>query len=273
MRVANQESPVFIPEDPNRTARQRPFIMAAPNGARRGKGDHPALPITIDETVAEAAACFAVGADALHLHVRDADGQHSLDAGLYREALAELDRVVPQMPVQITTEAAGLFDVETQLITLSELRPRAASICVKDIARAPELAARVYGTCAEAGTHVQHILFTPEEQAQLIAWEVAGIVQAEQRDVIHVLGQYTPPVDASPAGVSALSTRQADRPGRWMVCAFGPQEHAVLLATAAAGGDLRVGFENNLAAPDGALAESTAANVAALRAALEEMSA
>ncbi|MEC8515837.1 MAG: 3-keto-5-aminohexanoate cleavage protein, partial [Pseudomonadota bacterium] len=60
-----------------------PRLMVAPNGARRTKADHPAIPVTIQETVETALACAAVGAQAMHLHVRDADQQHVLDAGLY----------------------------------------------------------------------------------------------------------------------------------------------------------------------------------------------
>ena len=89
--------------------------MVAPNGARRGKADHPALPITIDDIVATATACHSAGADALHLHVRDEQGAHSLDAGRYLETLAALSSALPDMPVQITTEAAGVFDVATQM--------------------------------------------------------------------------------------------------------------------------------------------------------------
>ena len=59
----------------------RPFLMVAPNGARRGKADHASLPLTLAETLATARACHAAGADALHLHVRDEAGAHSLDAG------------------------------------------------------------------------------------------------------------------------------------------------------------------------------------------------
>jgi len=38
-----------------------PRIMLAPNGARRGKRDHPALPITLAETVAAAKDGFEIG--------------------------------------------------------------------------------------------------------------------------------------------------------------------------------------------------------------------
>ena len=69
--------------------------MVAPNGARRIKKDHPAVPLTINETVETAKACYKEGAEAIHLHVRDENGQHVLDAGLYKEALNELENQVP----------------------------------------------------------------------------------------------------------------------------------------------------------------------------------
>ena len=45
----------MYPTAPSATSEApHPFVMAAPNGARRGKDDHPALPVSIPETVAEA---------------------------------------------------------------------------------------------------------------------------------------------------------------------------------------------------------------------------
>ena len=77
-----------------------PRIMAAPNGARKQKSDHPAIPITIAQTVEVAKSCWQAGATALHFHLRDDDGAHILDAGLYREGLAELAQAVPVEAVQ-----------------------------------------------------------------------------------------------------------------------------------------------------------------------------
>ena len=54
-----------------------PYMMLAPNGARRGRADHPNLPVSIGETVAATQAAVLAGADGLHLHVRDAAGEHS----------------------------------------------------------------------------------------------------------------------------------------------------------------------------------------------------
>jgi len=74
-----------------------PSIMVAPNGARKTTSDHPAIPVTIEQTAITAKACFDAGAGAIHFHVRDTDQKHVLDAGFYREGLEELNRVVPDM--------------------------------------------------------------------------------------------------------------------------------------------------------------------------------
>ena len=86
-----------------------PKLMVAPNGARKVKKDHPAIPLTISEIVATAKSCSNAGAEAMHFHVRDKDGQHVLDAGLYKETLNELEHQVPSMHIQITTEAIGKY--------------------------------------------------------------------------------------------------------------------------------------------------------------------
>ena len=240
----------------------RPLIMVAPNGARRGKADHPALPVTIPEIVETARACHTAGADAVHLHVRDDDGRHSLDAGRYTEALAELAHAVPEMRVQITTESAGIFDVAAQFSCLTGLKPRWASISVREIARDTTLAPRVYASCADTGTEVQHILYDAEDAALLARWQAQGIVHPGQDSTLLVLGRYATGQVAIPADLAPLLA--AKPPGRWMICAFGRAEHACLLEAARQGGDLRVGFENNLTDADGTPLRDNADSVARL---------
>ncbi|UWQ47596.1 3-keto-5-aminohexanoate cleavage protein [Leisingera aquaemixtae] len=237
--------------------------MVAPNGARRGRGDHPQLPVTPQQTAETAAACFAAGAHALHLHVRDGDGRHSLDAGRYREALDAVRESTPEMAVQITTESAGIYDVAAQFACLEALRPAAASVSVREMARDPDLAARAYALCAEAGTQVQHILYGPDCIARLRVWYQDGIVPAAMRHAIFVLGKYTSPVLARPEGLAVFQDAAADLRLSWAACAFGRYEHACLLAAVAAGGDARIGFENNIETPDGGLLADNAASVTA----------
>jgi hypothetical protein len=134
----------------------------------------------------------------VHLHVRDAEGRHSLDPGRYVETLAELSRAVPDLRVQITTEAAGLFDVATQLDCLTRVRPDWASISIREIARDPARASAIYGTCAEQGTQVQHILYDSADIALLRDWRARSVVAEEQTSVLFVLGRYTAGQVASP---------------------------------------------------------------------------
>lgn len=238
-------------------------LMVAPNGARRTGADHPQLPVTPGQTARTAAACFAAGAGALHLHVRDGEGRHSLDAGRYREAIDAVRENAPGMRVQITTESAGIYEPAAQLACLDALRPAAASVSVREMARDPQLAARAYALSKEAGTRVQHILYGPECIAQLNAWYQDGTVPVSMRDAIFVLGKYTPPVLAQPEDLMAFRDATAELRLNWTVCAFGRQEHACLLAAVAAGGDVRIGFENNIETPEGGLLADNAASVAA----------
>jgi len=228
----------------------KPMVIAAPNGARRGKADHANLPMSIDEIAAEAPLCQKAGAAVLHLHVRDGDGKHSLDAGLYRAATLAIDEAAPGMLVQITTESAGVFGLEAQIACVEAVRPKAVSVAWREFS--PEenaTARRFYTWAADEGIHVQHILYSPEDIARFNAFGL------ESQSVLLVLGKYggvEAQVDELPAFLAALG-----EVNDWCVCAFGKNEHAVVSAAIAVGGHARVGFENNLWRQDGSLAAGT----------------
>ncbi len=226
-----------------------PIIMAAPTGARRTKADHPGIPITIPETVACAQSCFQAGADAFHLHIRDESGLHSIDPGIYAEALAEMHAAVPDMPVQVTTESGGVFDVRTQMNTLAQLKPAWATLCVREAATDLGLAPRVYDLCRDQGTELQHILFDADDARLLTDWIRLGWID-DLPSVILVLGRYTADMNSDP---TTLEPFLASLPnvGKWMLCAFGPNEHTCLVKAASLGGDVRVGFENSFQKADG----------------------
>ena len=66
--------------------------MAAPNGARRTRDEHPAVPLTAGELADCAADLLDAGVSVLHLHVRDTDGGHTLDVDRYRAAIDAVRR-------------------------------------------------------------------------------------------------------------------------------------------------------------------------------------
>lgn len=245
-----------------------PHITVAPNGARLQKSDHAGIPISKQEMAETAHDCFVAGANAIHLHVRDKDGVHSLDPEIYRETIAHVKQTTPGIKIQITTESAGRFSVADQLHLLETLRSAAASISVREIARAPELISRVYSTAARHETQVQHILYGLSCVELLTQWLDSGLVPYKMRDAIFVLGQYAPARAGKPSELAALLTAAKALDLHSAVCAFGPGEQAWLIEAAKFGCDLRIGFENNTRAPDGSSWDSNAQAVASLKAAL-----
>ena len=239
-----------------------PYLMVAPTGARLSKSDHPGLPISPEEIAQTAKASALAGAHALHLHVRDAEGRHSLDAGRYREAMAAVAEAVPGMAIQVTTESAGIFTPDEQFALLETLNPDWASVSLRETAASPEVARRLYASCQERGVALQHIVYDAKDAALLADWQRQGALGREE-SVILVFGRYA---NGGQSRVEDLAPLRAALPpvGRWMVCAFGRLEHACLRAAAAMGGDLRVGFENSLTDEGGTTWPSVEASVAAL---------
>nr|WP_309501683.1 3-keto-5-aminohexanoate cleavage protein [uncultured Roseovarius sp.] len=243
-----------------------PRLMVAPNGARHGKAYHPALPVTLSETVEVARACHAAGADGLHLHLRDADGAHLLDAVRYRDALALLAEAVPGMAVQITTEAAGRYEAAHQRAVALAAGARLVSMSIREIrsgTRATE-ARDFYETCAAQGIAVQHILYDPQDLALLAETLAPQMLTDPALQVIFVLGRYTEARESTPDDLKPFieATRAYGMTPDWGLCAFGRHESDCLLAAHRAGGKLRVGFENNITMRDGSIAADNAARVA-----------
>ena len=127
-------------------------ITVAPNGARRTKSDHPALPVTADEVARAVAACREKGAAMAHVHVRGRNGEHILDVEAYRDVTSAIRREAgPDIVIQITTEAVGRYGPAQQAELIRSLKPQAASIALREIAPGPSeedsLAARRSARC------------------------------------------------------------------------------------------------------------------------------
>ena len=241
--------------------------MVAPNGARRTRADHPALPILPKELAATARACHDEGAGAIHLHVRDKDERHSLDPDRYRAAIAAIERAAPGMAVQITTEAAGIFALDAQLACVEGLNPACLSLSLTELLREGRARAdRFLARAAERGNAIQFILYTPDEIRLFAAlWREGALHLRAAPRLIIVVGRYA---DSQNADLSqydalhhALTSEGLSDAAIWMTCAFGTGEMACLERTIAHGGHVRVGFENAIADATGRLARDNGERV------------
>ncbi len=250
----------------------RLIIGVAPNGARLGRDDHPALPITAAELAVCALDVAAAGAALLHLHVRDAAGQHSLDVGRYRETLAAIREVTgDRLILQVTTEAAGQYSAAQQRDMVETLQPEAVSLALAELcpdeAAEPEARAFFCGL-ARAGILMQFILYSPEELLRFERLRQQGFFGVEHPFVLLVLGRKDKSSAAMGQQMKAYREVLPRRSFPWAVCAFGRDELAMAMEAARLGGHARVGFENNCLLADGSVAADNAALVRQLVGAL-----
>ncbi|MDF1749604.1 MAG: 3-keto-5-aminohexanoate cleavage protein [Alphaproteobacteria bacterium] len=242
-----------------------PLILAvAPNGARKTKADHPALPMTADEIGQTAAACREVGAVMIHLHVRTAEGVHTLDAGLYRDAIAAVRREAgADFIVQVTSEAVGLYKPDEQRAMVKSVRPEAVSLAIRELCATPqdepEFAAFT-AWMAQESIHPQYILYDAADVARFADLQRRGVLSADGDFVLYVLGRYSKSLTSEPSDLLPfLTMAQAEAlVNPWAICAFGPKEAACGLTAAALGGHCRLGFENNLRLANGEIASDNA---------------
>ncbi|HEV3158139.1 MAG TPA: 3-keto-5-aminohexanoate cleavage protein [Candidatus Baltobacteraceae bacterium] len=239
-----------------------PFALAlAPTGARRNKTDHPALPMTPDEIVRETALSVEAGATMLHLHVRDREGRHTLDADAYRAAISAIRRELGErVLIQISTEALGRYMPHEQMALVRTLLPEAVSLAIGELVpdeSAEQTASDFYHWLSHRGIGVQHILYSGTEVERFSALVQRGVVAYERPHALFVLGRYTTGQQSEPGGVLRfLASWPSEWP--WSLCAFGSTEARCMTLAAALGAHARIGFENNLQLPDGTPATSNA---------------
>lgn len=242
----------------------QPLILAnAPNGASRGKADHPNLPITPAELARTASEILEAGASLIHVHVRDRDGRHLLDAEAYREASAAIRAEVgDRLVLQITSEAGGRYAAPEQMAVVRAVRPEAVSLALRELvpdAASEPAAADFFAWARRERIFLQVILYSAEEVTRYGALKARGVLGEGQDFPLFVLGRYTAGQVSQPSDLLPFLTAAGEGTAPlWSMCAFGPKENACALVAAGLGGHTRIGFENNLFAPDGRRAEGNA---------------
>ena len=244
-----------------------PRLMVAPNGARPMKKDHAAVPITMNEIVNTGKACFEAGAEAIHFHTRNNKGEHVLDSGLCKEILSELQKKVPKMHLQITTEAIGKYSPDEMRKLAYEVMPPGISIGVREMIPSRKPGSediKIYQKLIEAGTKIQHICYEPEDIDLLSNLLAQSKISKNGVWCMFVIGHYTGKI-SDPKKISLFTQKlkvnefNAD----WAVCAFAKEEILCLKTAIKLGGKIRVGFENSFLMPDGSVAPNNETKVKA----------
>jgi uncharacterized protein (DUF849 family) len=184
--------------------RIQPIVrMKACLNGRRGHAEHPAVPVTPAELAAAAAGAVAAGAEAIHVHPRDASGRESLLAGDVGAAVAAVRQACRGVPVGVTTglwvtggdPAARRAAVAGWVALPAGARPDFASVNLGE-AGAGELP----GTLAEAGIAAEAGVWSAADADRLAA---AGPAAAWVWLMVEISG--VPAAGAVPAADAVLS--------------------------------------------------------------------
>lgn len=233
-------------------------IQACLNGAR-ARGFHPRLPLTPGELAADAAACAAAGASALHIHPRDLNGEETLDPDAVGAAVAAVRRAAPGLHVSVSTgdwidydDARRLDRIRAWRLLPPVARPDEATVNLSE-RTAPETIAALL----EAGIGVEAGLGSVADADRLMGF---GLLPECRRVLVEMDDIETAAAEAISAGILALIGEGGPE---HQLHGFGRSAWPMARRAVALGLMLRLGLEDLAELPDGSPAPDNAALIAA----------
>lgn len=227
------------------------MLKACLNGGLT-REQHPKVPLTPAELAEDARRCRAAGAQAVHVHPRDAEGRESLAPHDIAAAVDAIRSACPGLPVGVSTGAWIVPDPQARLDAIAAWTtlPDFASVNAHE-----DGAAEVAHALHARGIGVEAGVWHPEGLEDYLAWTVPCLrilVECMAADGVEALADAARLLAALPSGGPPV-----------LLHAEGPATWPVLRQAAARGLDARIGLEDIQVLPDGSPALDNAALVAA----------
>jgi len=239
------------------------IISVATTGGLHGKEANPNLPEQPEEVAKDLKACEEAGASIVHLHARDAEGNHTKDVERFQLLRDKIDEYCDDIVVNFTT--GGGFSAEERLRPILEVEPRPeiATIDVgpmnfgKDTVRNynrgynEEYAEKM----AEAGVKPELEVFHPGHFTEVNHLVEGGYLE-EPYWLTLILGMQTGTIP-HPRNLQNLVDNIPDGT-EWQCLAVGKYQLPLTTMGMLLGGHIRVGMEDNVYYRKGELVESNA---------------
>ncbi len=239
------------------------LLKACVNGVR-SRREHPALPVSPAELATDVAAVAAAGAGAVHLHVKDDDGADTFDGPRLAQVLTSVRAGCPGVPIGVTTGAWALPDPGARVAAIRSwtLVPDFASVNwheegADDVARA----------LLERGIDVEAGLWHADAVA---SWQASP----HRTRCLRVLLELPDGLDQEGTAVAAQQLLETLQDGRRqsvlahdragaatlpiLLHGEGTSCWPALRVAAELGLNTRIGLEDTLVLPDGAVARDNA---------------
>jgi 3-keto-5-aminohexanoate cleavage enzyme len=222
------------------------IITVAGVGAELTPAQQPDLPVTPEELGRDAAQCAEAGASIYHLHVRDPEGNPTMDVDTFRAGLDAI-RQSSDLIVQFTSGGA-VHDTEDQRIAPLELRPEMASLTTGTVNFGNEVFWNPIPLIERFYARMRALAIVPEFEifeAGMIA--AAARLCAESGDTHHQHYDFVLGVPgAMPAWPDSVAFLAAHLPAgaTWSATGIGRHYEQVANESISQGGHVRTGFED-----------------------------
>ncbi len=236
------------------------ILTVAPTGAWPTKEDTPYIPLQPEEIANEVYECYKAGASIAHIHVRDDQGNASMDFTKFKETV-ELIRSKCDIVLNLTTSGGLGLEDEVRMKPYIELKPEFASFDCGSMNWSHTTTFINSPTFLEkSGKEMKKNNVKPEIEI----FDVGMLDNAKYYINKGILDEpaHFQFVLGAPGGMAAtvenlvFLKNQLPPNSTWSAFGIGKMHLPILYATLALGGNLRVGMEDNIFYSKGVFAKS-----------------
>lgn len=234
------------------------IITAAICGAEVTKEHNPAVPYTVEEIVREAKSAYDAGAAIIHLHVRMDDGTPTQAKERFKACIEGIRKECPDVIIQPSTGGAvGMTDLER--LEPTELGPEMATLdCGSCNFGGDEVFVNTENTIKNFGKIMIERNVKPEIEVfdkGMVDYAIRYAKKGYIKYPMHfdfVLGVQM----SASARDLVFMVESIPQGSTWTVSGIGRHEFPMAALAIVMGGNVRVGFEDNVYIEKGVLAKS-----------------
>jgi len=239
------------------------IITVAPTGPLTTREQHPRVPLTPAEIGIAAAEAAEAGAAVAHVHARDEAGQPTADPAVYAEIAREI-RSRCDIVVQASTgvgltvpwrERLAIVESGEVDVTMATLNPASMTFANGTFDNPPEFVERLAQAMHERDLHPELEVYDFGHVSLCLDLVERGLIR-EPLQFSFVMG-VRGGMPGDPALLPQLRS-MLPKGAIWQAIGIGRAQLPLSLAALALGGNIRVGFEDNVYFERGRLAASNA---------------
>ena len=257
----------------DKALKNKRIITAAVTGAWPKKENNPNVPMTPSEIADDVYECWKAGAAIAHLHMRDENGDGTMDHNLFRETVELIHERYPDCDIilNMTTSGASaekLVNDDDRMIHLIELRPEMGTFDCGSMnwlnsglfLNSPAFLEKLGKKMQEINVKPEIECFDPGMIANAAYYVKKGVLQTPLHFQFCMGCANGIPGSLKNLLFMKETADQLIGKGNYTWSCFGVGHSAmeILYSAVALGGNIRVGMEDNVMYSKGVLAESNA---------------